>query len=189
MTGGVRPADLGTAPNLLSLLRLALVPVALVLLAGGDRAWAVAVLVVMAATDGVDGYVARRTGRVTELGKVLDPLADKVAIDSVMLLLAVRGEFPVWAVALFVGRDLVLGGVALAMARKRGEVPHSNVVGKTTFVVLAATAIAYAANVEVIEVPLLVLSVFFVVASSVSYAREVARGPATVGPGREGERH
>lgn len=168
-------ADLGAPPNLLSLLRLALVPVALALLASGNRVGGVAVLAAMAVTDGLDGYVARATGRVTELGKVLDPLADKVAVDSVLLLLAARGEFPWWAAGLVVGRDLVIAGTALAIARRLGGVPPSNAVGKATFVVLAAAAIAYAADVSAAEGPLLVLVVGFVVISSVSYARDAAR--------------
>ncbi len=168
-------ADLGAPPNLLSLLRLALVPVALALLASGNRVGAVVVLAAMAVTDGLDGYVARATGRVTELGKVLDPLADKVAVDSVLLLLAVRGEFPWWVAGLVVGRDLAIAGAALAIARRLGGVPPSNAFGKATFVVLAATAIAYAADVSAVEGPLLVLVVGFVVISSVSYARDAAR--------------
>lgn len=169
-----RLADLRAAPNLLSLLRLALVPLALVLLAGGDRRAAVATLAVMALTDGLDGYLARKTGRVTELGRVLDPLADKVAIDSVLIMLAARGEFPVWAVVLVVGRDLAIASMAMSMSRRLGAVPPSNAIGKATFVVLAAATMAFAADLGAVEGPMLVLVVGFVVISSISYARDAA---------------
>ncbi len=184
--GGVRLEDLSAAPNVVSLIRLALVPIVLALLASGNRVWAVVVLAAMAVTDGVDGYLARRTGRVTELGKILDPLADKVAIDSVFLLLAFMGQFPAWAAALFVGRDLVIAGLAITLARRSGRVPPSNAVGKVAFVVLALTAIVYAADASAAESLMLILSVVFVLVSSAFYGRDAARALGSPGGG-EGE--
>ena len=78
----LRLRDISAAPNVVSLLRIALVPVALLLLAGGMRGAAVGVLIAMAATDWLDGYLARRTARVTELGKILDPVADTTSLHS-----------------------------------------------------------------------------------------------------------
>ena len=60
----------------------------------------------MVATDWVDGMVARRTGQVSELGKVLDPVADRLAIAAGLIALVVRGAFPVWAAALILVRDV-----------------------------------------------------------------------------------
>ncbi|MBD3348490.1 MAG: CDP-alcohol phosphatidyltransferase family protein [Candidatus Eisenbacteria bacterium] len=164
-----RLADLKAAPNLLSLLRLGLVPVVLWLVAGEERAWAVAVLLAMALTDGLDGFVARRTGRVTELGKVLDPLADKVAVDSVLLFLAVRGEFPVWALSVVLGRDVAIGAAAVLVARRIGGAPSSNLIGKAAFVSLAALAIIFLADLQALEAASLAVALVLVAASSVSY--------------------
>ena len=121
----LRLRDISAAPNVVSLLRIALVPVALLLLAGGMRGAAVGVLIAMAATDWLDGYLARRTARVTELGKILDPVADKIAVDSVLAFLAVRGEFPVWALAVIVCRDAAILVGAATLARRLGTVPQS----------------------------------------------------------------
>lgn len=172
---GPRLSDIGAPPNLVSLARLALLPAALWFLAAGMRGTAVAVLAAMAATDWLDGYLARRTGRITELGKVLDPLADKVAIDAVLAFLAVRGEFPVWALAMIVARDVGIVTGATMLARRLGSVPASGRLGKATFVVLAATAVAYAGDVPVAERPLLAASVALAAASGLAYCRAAAR--------------
>ena len=72
------------------------------------------------ATDWVDGTVARRTGQVSELGKVLDPVADRLAIASGLIALMIRGAFPVWAGALILVRDgLVLVGGAYVLSTRR----------------------------------------------------------------------
>lgn len=171
---GFRLEDAAAPPNIISLVRLALVPVALWLLWMGERTPAVVVMLFMAATDGLDGYVARRTGRITELGKVLDPLADKVGIDAVLILLAVRGEFPVPALAFLLVRDAVIATAALLIARRLGGVPSSNMVGKVTFVVLAALVVVYAADLNALESPMLVLALVAAAVSLVSYWRSAA---------------
>jgi CDP-diacylglycerol--glycerol-3-phosphate 3-phosphatidyltransferase len=169
-----RLRDISAAPNVVSLVRIALVPVALVLLAGGMRGAAVGVLVAMAATDGIDGYVARRIRRVTELGKILDPLADKVAIDSVLALLSARGEFPAWALGVILFRDAAILAGAVTLARRLGSVPQSGRLGKVTFVVLAATTVAYAGDLGALERPLLAGSVTLATVSGALYGRAMA---------------
>lgn len=95
-----------TIPNALSLLRLLMVPVVMVLILTANDGAAVAVFVLAAVTDFVDGKLARR-GRPTYVGTILDPLADRLMLSSVAVALAVRGLLPVWAVAILVGRDLL----------------------------------------------------------------------------------
>ena len=170
-----RLKDLSAAPNLLSLLRLALVPVALCLMAAEERGWAVAVLLAMALTDGLDGYVARLTSRVTELGKLLDPLADKVAVDSVLLLLTLRGEFPFWALIVILVRDAGIAVVALLVSRRAGGIPAANVPGKVAFVLLAALAVVFTADLDVLETPTMLAAMVMVGVSSASYAARAAR--------------
>ncbi len=183
-TDGPRLRDITAPPNVISILRLALVPVALWFLWSGERAIAVAVLLVMIASDSLDGYVARRTGRITELGKILDPLADKVAVDSVLAFLVVRGEFPLWALVFLVLRDLAIATTALSLARRLGSVPPSNAVGKATIVALAGLTIAYVADLKVLEGPFLIVAVGLAAVSLVSYGRvaAAARGSASGAP-------
>ncbi len=168
-------SDLLAPPNLVTLSRIALAPVALGLLASERRLAAIVVLLIMVATDGVDGYVARKTGRVTDLGKILDPVADKIVIDSVLILLAVRGEFPVAAVVVFLVRDVVSLIGAIAISRRFHVALAANRVGKIGFIVLSAMVIVYVADIVPLEVPLMIAGVTLAVVSGIIYVVEARR--------------
>ncbi len=105
-----------TLPNLLSMLRLALVPVFLVLLIRGQDSWALLVLVVASASDFLDGFLARRFDQVTRLGQLLDPAADRLYIFAALLGLASRDLVPWWIVLAVVGRDVFLLGLGVVLA-------------------------------------------------------------------------
>jgi cardiolipin synthase (CMP-forming) len=115
-----------TVPNLLSFLRILLIPVFVALIV--HRPTTTTGLVLFAfvvATDWVDGWVARRTGQVSELGKVLDPTADRLAIAAGLIALVVRDVFPLWAALLILVRDaviLIAGAAVLASRRIRLDV-------------------------------------------------------------------
>jgi cardiolipin synthase len=85
-----------------------------VLLARGDYATTMWLFAVAAVTDALDGFLAKRFGWTSDLGKVLDPLADKLLLVSVFLTLAVVGLVPVWLAAAAVARDLTITGGAIA---------------------------------------------------------------------------
>ncbi|WP_349904716.1 CDP-alcohol phosphatidyltransferase family protein [Parafrigoribacterium humi] len=105
-----------TIPNVLSLIRLALVPVFLVLVIRGDDRLALATLVVCCITDYLDGVLARRLGQITRLGQLLDPAADRLFIFATVVGLAVRDIVPWWLVAIIVGRDVALLVLGIVMA-------------------------------------------------------------------------
>lgn len=110
-----------TVPNLLSSLRIALIPLFVVLIVDHDTTmWGLLLFALVAATDWVDGLLARRLGQVSELGKVLDPTADRLAMAAGLIALAVRGVFPWWAAALILARDAVVlaVGVGLLIGRR-----------------------------------------------------------------------
>ncbi|MGA9160724.1 MAG: CDP-alcohol phosphatidyltransferase family protein [Actinomycetota bacterium] len=141
----VAPADTDrilTIPNLLSFLRIALIPVFVTLIVDPDTTEAgLALFVVVLATDWVDGAIARATGQVSELGKVLDPVADRLAIAAGLIALVVRDAFPLWAALLILLRDvavLVAGLVLLSKRRARIEVRYLGKVA--TFALMAAIA-------------------------------------------------
>lgn len=121
-----------TVPNLISAARLGLVPVFVWLFATRTNdAAALAVLVILGGTDWVDGFVARRTGQVSAVGKVLDPLADRVAVLVVVSALTLRGTIS-WVLAVAIlGRDAIVAIVfPILEARGIPRVPV-NRVGKT----------------------------------------------------------
>jgi cardiolipin synthase (CMP-forming) len=135
-----------TVPNLLSFLRILLIPVFVVLIVDPDTTVAGLILYgVVMATDWVDGLVARRTGQVSELGKVLDPTADRLAIAAGLIALVIRGVFPLWAALLVLVRDLavlVVGAAVLSRRHIRLEVRRSGKVA-TALLMVAVGAIAW----------------------------------------------
>ena len=103
-------------PNLLTLLRIVLVPLAIwLIISDWDRA-AFLVLVAAGLTDGLDGYFAKRFGWTSELGSYLDPLADKLMLVSSYIALGVRGLLPSWLVIMVVSRDvMIVSAILLAV--------------------------------------------------------------------------
>ncbi len=116
-------------PNRLTLARILLVPVTVLLTETGLYPYALAAFVLAALTDTLDGYLARRNGQVTALGKFLDPVADKALVTCALICLCARAVLPVWFVCLVVFRDLIVDGLRLAAARK-GTVNAAALSGK-----------------------------------------------------------
>ncbi|WP_112283525.1 CDP-alcohol phosphatidyltransferase family protein [Prauserella muralis] len=110
-------------PNLLSILRLAGVPLFLWLLLGPQEdGWALAVLVFSALTDWLDGKLARWLDQASRLGQLLDPAADRLYIVATLVAFLAREIVPWWVVAALLGRELVVG-VALLVLRRHGFAP------------------------------------------------------------------
>ncbi len=111
-----------TVPNALSLLRLALIPVFLWLVLGPQQdLWAVAILAVSGITDWADGVIARHFNQTSALGRLLDPLVDRLTIAATLIGLALRSLIPWWLVALLVARELLLLAL-VPVLRRRGIV-------------------------------------------------------------------
>jgi cardiolipin synthase (CMP-forming) len=105
-----------TVPNLLSAARIALIPVFVILLLDSDtRVSGFILLSLIVSTDWVDGTIARRTGQVTELGKVLDPVADRLALAAALITFIAVDAIPLWAALLVLVRDalILVAGVIL----------------------------------------------------------------------------
>jgi len=131
---------IATLPNALSVARILLTPAFVWLIVDRDTTFTGLLLFgVVVSTDWLDGYLARRTGQVSEVGKMLDPTADRLAIAAGLVALVVRGAFPLWAALLILVRDvtILIAGVTLLVTRKvRIEV---RVVGKVaTFSLVVA---------------------------------------------------
>jgi cardiolipin synthase len=128
-----------TLPNMLSMLRLALVPIFLMLLLSERYLLAIAVLALSSLTDYLDGYFARKFNQVTRLGQLLDPAADRLYIFSTLVGLTITGIVPAWLAIVIIGRDLVLA-VAYPILATHGYGPLPvHYLGKTgTFALLYA---------------------------------------------------
>jgi len=125
-----------TVPNAVTLARLLLMPVCAYLLATGRFGWGIALTAVVGSTDWVDGWLARRTGQVSRLGQLLDPLADRLLIASVAIALVIQDVVPWQAAVLLLARDLVLL-CAWPLLKRRGiEPPEVILLGKAATLVL-----------------------------------------------------
>ena len=133
-------------PNLITLMRVILVPVVFWLLITDETQMAFLLFIVAGVSDGVDGYLAKRFGWQTELGAYLDPLADKLLIVSIFLALGVDGKLPLWLVVAVVSRDiLIIMAVMLSWVLSNPVRIKPLVVSKANTVaqiVLAATVLA-----------------------------------------------
>lgn len=96
---------------------------------GGHDYWATVLFGVAMATDWLDGRLARRSGRSSALGSLLDPIADKLLVLTVMIVLVGRDVFPAWMVAAIVARELLISGLRLA-ALERGVVLQARELGR-----------------------------------------------------------
>lgn len=104
-----------TIPNLISIFRLVLVPIAIDAILSGRFDIAFWVFLVAGVSDGIDGFIARTFDQRSELGSYLDPLADKLLLVSIFVTLAVIGVIPVWLAILVLSRDvLIVGAVVLS---------------------------------------------------------------------------
>ncbi|HEX2235920.1 MAG TPA: CDP-alcohol phosphatidyltransferase family protein [Actinomycetota bacterium] len=130
MTTGSAEGRVLTVPNALSLARLATVPVFVWLFVSGRENAAVVVYGIGAVSDFFDGYLARRMGAVTTLGKLLDPLADRVLIVALCIALLARGVLSPWLAGAIVGRDLILLSLWPVLERRGVERIPVNLAGK-----------------------------------------------------------
>ncbi len=129
-----------TAPNIITVSRLLLVPVFLWLLFGREnRAAAAVVLGFMGATDWVDGQVARRWGQVSELGKILDPAADRLVLVIAVVAITIDGSAPVWLSVPVLLREVIMFAAVTALAMLGARRIDVTFVGKAgTFMLMFA---------------------------------------------------
>lgn len=161
-------------PNLVSMSRIAMIPLLWYFLAGSGQSamfWAAVVMIAAGVSDGLDGWLARRMNLVTPLGIALDPIADKVFAGAMVILLIFYREFPVWLASIIIGRDLLILLAGLVLLRGRDITLPSNLTGKYAF-----TAIAVLLGSYVIRFPFGIelftwLTIALVAASTFSYGR------------------
>ncbi len=116
-------------PNRLTLLRVAMIPLCLLFILLGWHIPAAVVFALASATDWLDGYIARRDKLVTNFGKFADPVADKVLVLSVMVVLLAQGNYAWWGVVIVAARELMVDGLRL-VAVEQGIVIPAGKLGK-----------------------------------------------------------
>jgi CDP-diacylglycerol--glycerol-3-phosphate 3-phosphatidyltransferase len=179
--------EVSRTPNLLSLSRVILAPVVVYFLWRTEpwATWAACGLVVLAGiTDGLDGYLARRSRQITPLGVALDPIADKIFAAILVIGLILFREFPLWLTVLVVGRDLLIGAGGLYLMRKKPNlVLPSNLTGKWAFASLAVLLGAYIIRFNFSISLMTPVAAILLMTSLINYARvflTVSRGRIAV---------
>lgn len=180
----ITPGQFLYISNILSAFRLLVVPLLFMLIYQKEYKWAVVIGCIAVLSDILDGFFARILNQHSELGYILDPIADKCAIGAgifALILSSPNLEFPIWAFFAIILRDsaIVIGNVILAIKAKM--ITRSNLWGKCTSFSLSVTAIIYLVSslefplVDNIKIYLLYISLVFVVISFISYFRHMIR--------------
>jgi CDP-diacylglycerol--glycerol-3-phosphate 3-phosphatidyltransferase len=132
-------------PNTITLLRISVVPFLFILLLSPGEFWSLilAILFIIASiTDFFDGYIARKYQMITTMGKFLDPIADKIMVNTAMILMIPIGRIPAWIVAITIIRDLIVD-VIRSIASSEGIYIQASTLGKqkTLAQIIAVTAL------------------------------------------------
>lgn len=180
-------ASIFNLPNIITMARIALVPLLLWLVVdepeGSATRWiSVIVFILIMASDGIDGAIARRRGLITNLGKLLDPIADKALLSGALIVLSVLGEFPWWATVLILVRELGITLYRLLIIKKRVVAASSGGKLKTILqgvlvgLVISPLPQLLGSWVSTVEFGMIVLTTAVTVVTGLQYLIGAARG-------------
>ncbi len=153
-------------PNLLSIVRIGLVYPILNNISLGNFQLGIIFFIIAAITDAVDGFLARKMNWKTNLGKILDPVADKLLLSGTIFILWLNAYIPFYIFVIFFSRDvLILVGASIHMSVIESEVPLPNILGKITtafqivYIFLILTFQSYSVEISLILLDILIISV------------------------------
>jgi CDP-diacylglycerol---glycerol-3-phosphate 3-phosphatidyltransferase len=165
-------------PNTITLMRIGVVPFLFILLSDPGEFWSfiIAVLFVIASiTDFLDGYFARKYQMITTMGKFLDPIADKIIVNTAMILMIPIGRIPAWIVAVTIIRDLIVD-VIRSIASSEGFYIQASILGKqkTVTQIIAVTALMihysiFGINAHAVGIAILYIALFLTIYSGIDY--------------------
>jgi CDP-diacylglycerol--glycerol-3-phosphate 3-phosphatidyltransferase len=170
----VNLSELTSLPNLVSLSRIAMIPLVGWFLSRDDATSVIvcALLIILAGiSDGLDGYLARRMGKVSRLGIALDPIADKVFAGALVILLVIYRDLPLWLAVAIVGRDLLIVSIGGLLMRGRDISLPSNLSGKYAFASIAMLIGCYVIRFDYGITLFTWTTLVLLIASTIVYAR------------------
>lgn len=155
-------------PNVLTLVRIALLPAVVWRFRRGDSLGALVFYLIAMLTDAVDGFIARRFNQVTSLGKLLDPIADKLSLLTLLGLFTADGQIPVWLLLVILIKEiLMVAGSAVAF--RRGIIVYALPIGKVTTVMFVLSIVARFIRLQMLADVLLGVSVLLSLTALVWY--------------------
>jgi CDP-diacylglycerol---glycerol-3-phosphate 3-phosphatidyltransferase len=165
-------------PNTITLLRISVVPFLFILLLSPGEFWSLilAILFIIASiTDFFDGYIARKYQMITTMGKFLDPIADKIMVNTAMILMIPIGRIPAWIVAITIIRDLMVD-VIRSIASSEGIYIQASTLGKqkTLAQIIAVTALIihysiFGINAHAVGMVILYIALVLTIFSGIDY--------------------
>ena len=164
-------------PNLLILFRIFLIPVFLVFFLNNFRVVALVVFLIAAVSDFFDGYLARRWKTVSNFGKLMDPLADKMLVSAALVALVYVQELAAWAVIVIICREFWVTSLRMLALEQGGGVTGASTLGKIKTTLQMAMIIAYIGNSTFIEFgqPFLHVLMYMAVIATVLSAAEYTK--------------
>jgi len=170
----IEKRDFFLPPNLLAIFRILLLPSIFFFLAQDTRPGLVVALIlifVAVTTDILDGYVARKLNQITDLGRILDPLADKLGLGIFVIFIVIYRGFPIWAAGLLFSKDLLTLIAAFLMIKRNRSVLMSNNWGKLNSWIWVITVVIYIARINQLQQWFLILATVSVLNCIIQYLR------------------
>ncbi len=121
---------LWTVPNILSMIRIAMVPLFVWCFLESSRTVAMGIFLAAGATDVVDGYIARQFDQISVWGRILDPMADKLMVFAALICLTAVDTIPLWLVLLYFAKEMAQAVCGFLLMRRIKDMPGSNLLGK-----------------------------------------------------------
>lgn len=160
-----------TISNLITIFRFVLLPFIIFFLIKKERLTAFIIMLIALFSDVVDGYIARRFHQESELGKLLDPLCDKISLVVILITLLIINSIPVWAVVIIALRDVLILLGSYIIFKKKRLVYKSNIFGKTTGFLFGAMILAFTLNLQKLGMVILYISIPVMIIAFITYLR------------------
>ncbi|MBI3700695.1 MAG: CDP-alcohol phosphatidyltransferase family protein [Afipia sp.] len=176
-------------PNIITLMRILLVPVIIWAIASQQMKLAFFIFVVAGVSDAIDGFLAKRFNMVTDIGALLDPVADKALLVSIYMMLGISGNIPEWLVILVVSRDVMIVGAVIISWLLDNPIPMKplmvskmNTVAQVAFAALVLASLGFGFHAGPYQTILMVAVAILTTLSMVFYLIEWARHMSTTEP-------
>jgi CDP-diacylglycerol--glycerol-3-phosphate 3-phosphatidyltransferase len=165
----MKKSEIYTIPNLFSFIRIFLVIPIFYYISKNESIIALIFVLLAFISDSLDGYFARRLNQISEVGKILDPMADKICTSGGFVALSLYYNFPIWLTVMIIGRDLLIILGSVYLIDKKNVVAPSNRIGKITVALISLLAIVVLLNINILYKPLLISVVVMLVISLYYY--------------------
>jgi len=177
-------------PNIITLMRIILVPVIIWAIASHQMKLAFAIFIIAGVSDAIDGFLAKRFNMVTDIGALLDPVADKALLVSIYMTLGISGNIPGWLVILVVSRDVMIVGAVIISWLLQNPIPMNplmvsklNTAAQVAFAALVLASLGFGFEAATFEIILMIAVAVLTSLSMVFYLIEWARHMSTTEPG------